>query len=96
MPFVGFVIAMIMFFKFKRHWGHGRWDQRLGREWRRDRERERKLERRLERERRRSAPLRPRTKPAAAPAGARPPKPRSTVTCSPTSRSSRYSRSSTS
>ncbi len=54
MPFVGFVIAMIMFFKFKRHWGHGRWDERLGREWRRDRERERKHERRLERERRRS------------------------------------------
>jgi hypothetical protein len=54
MPFVGFVIAMMMFFHFKRHWLHGRWDERLGREWRRDRERERKHERRLERERRRS------------------------------------------
>jgi signal transduction histidine kinase len=51
MPFVGLVIAMMMLFNFKRHWRSGRWDERLGREW--ERERTRRRERTLEREQRR-------------------------------------------
>jgi signal transduction histidine kinase len=46
MPFVGFVIAMMTFFHFKRHWRSGCWDADWGRHARE------RYERRLERDRR--------------------------------------------
>jgi signal transduction histidine kinase len=46
MPFVGFVIAMWMFFNFKRHWGRGCWDPALGWDRHSERDRERAAKRR--------------------------------------------------